>query len=326
MKLSMLREKSGSLGWLTMIRLPALILTLAFLSISAQAAALKQKTFNSPDKAVQAFVDALRKADSASLKAILGPDGDQLASSGDPVQDRLNRERFLAFYDESKRLDHKGKSKVVLVVGKDEWPFTIPLVMKKNRWRFDTAAGKQEILNRWIGKNELDAIQTCLAIIDAQSEYAEDGYGGEGPSVYAAKFNSDPGKKNGLYWETKEGEEPSPLGELVAAAKAEGYTMKKSGEGPSPYHGYLYRILEGQGKNAAGGAYGYMVNGHMELGNAVVAFPAQYGVSGVMTFIVNHDEVVYQKDLGRKTAEIATKMELYDPGLGWTKVGATDAK
>ena len=196
--------------------------------------------------------------------------------------------------------------------------------MRKNRWRFDTAAGRQEILDRWIGRNELDTIQTCLAIIDAQREYAMDEYAGKGLTAYATKFFSDPGKKNGLYWKTDVGETPSPLGELVAKAKAAGYTSRKSKEGPSPYHGYLYRILTRQGKHATGGAYDYMVNGQMVLGNALIAYPAQYGVSGVMTFITNHDGVVFQMDLGTKTGEIAGKIDVFDPGPGWKKVEPTN--
>jgi hypothetical protein len=311
----MLPETTGLLGWLTVV-----MLTLACLTVTASAAPIKQKTFTSPDNAVQAFVDALRKGDKTSIKAILGPAGDQLASSGDPVEDSRSRERFIVAYDEANRLDREGKNKAVLVVGKDEWPFPIPLVMKNKRWRFDTAAGKQEILNRWIGRNELETIQTCLAIIDAQQEYAMDGYAGKGKTVYAAKFFSDPGTKNGLYWETGENEPPSPLGALVAEAKGEGYARKKSEQGPSPYHGYLYRILTRQGPHANGGAYDYMVHGELILGNAVIAYPAQYGVSGVMTFITNHDGVVYQKDLGPKTGELAAKIDTFDPGPGWKKL------
>jgi hypothetical protein len=320
MKLSLIRKQAGSPGWLlTIIRL-ALILTVVFLSIPASAATTKQKTFTSPEKAVQVFVDSLKKNDTATLKALFGPTSEQLISSGDPVADQYRRERFLAAYEESQRLDREGKNKAFLVVGKNEWPFPIPLVMNKNRWRFDTKAGIQEMLNRRIGANELDTIQTCLAFIDAQLEYAMNDYDGNGLHDYAAKFRSDPGKKNGLFWQTGEGEAPSPLGQLFAKAKAEGYTEKKSGEGPSPYHGYLYRILTGQGAHANGGAYDYMVKGHLLGGVALLAYPAQYGASGVMTFIVNHDGVVYQKDLGGKTAEIAAAMKLFDPGPDWKKI------
>jgi hypothetical protein len=328
MKLSLIREQAGSPGWFRTIALLALIVATVFLSMPASAATIKQKTFISPEKAVQALVDAVKKKDKTALRAIFGPKSERLISSGDEVADRRLGERFLAAYEESHRLDLEGKNKAVLVIGKNEWPFSIPLVMNKKRWRFDSRAGMQEALNRRIGANELDTIQTCLAIMDAELEYAMNDYDGNGMREYAAKFWSDPGKKNGLYWETGEGEPPSPMGELLAKARSEGYSHgeKKGKGGPSPYHGYLYRIITGQGEHAAGGAYDYMVNGRLLGGVAVVAYPAQYGASGVMTFIVNHDGVVYQKDLGRKTAEIASAIQLFDPGPGWTKVETPAAK
>lgn len=319
MKLSFIREQAGTPGWLLTITRLALIFTVVFLSLPAAAATTKQKTFVSPEKAVQTLIDSLQKNDTTTLKALFGQNSEQLVSSGDPVVDQYRRTRFISAYKESQRLDFETKTKAVLVIGKNEWPFPIPLVMKNNLWRFDTPAGMQEVLNRRIGANELDTIQTCLAFIDAQLEYAINDHDGDGLLEYAAKFWSDPGKKNGLYWQTGEGEPPSPLGELFAKAKAEGYAEKKSGEGPSPYHGYFYRILTGQGKGAEGGAYDYMVNEHLLGGVALVAFPAQYGASGVMTFIVNHDGVVYQKDLGSKTAEIASAIKLFDPGPDWQK-------
>ncbi|MRR59200.1 MAG: DUF2950 domain-containing protein [Deltaproteobacteria bacterium] len=317
MKLSLIREQAGTPGWLLTLTRLALIFTAVFLSLPAFAATTKQKTFTSPEKAVQELVASLKKADRAAVIAVLGPNSEQLISSGDPVADRHTRERFLSAYDEKQRLDREGKSKAVLVIGKNDWPFPIPIVKNKNLWRFDSRAGAQEIINRRIGANELDTIQTCLAFIDAQLEYAMEDYDGDGLLEYAAKFWSDPGKKNGLYWQTGEGEPPSPLGELFARAKSEGYTIK---ERPSPYHGYLYRILTGQGKHAEGGAYDYMVNGNLLGGVALIAVPAQYGASGVMTFIINHDGVVYQKDLGRKTVEIASEIKLFDPGPDWKKV------
>lgn len=320
MKIFLMREKAVSAGWLATVALLTLVLMTAFLSKPAIAATSKQQTFASPEKAIQALVDSLKKNDKAALKALFGPGSDQLVSSGDPVADQYRSERFLASYGESKRLDRVGKNKTVLVVGKNEWPFPIPIVMSKNRWRFDTRAGMQEMLNRRIGANELDTIQTCLAFIDAQLEYAMNDYDGDGLPEYAVKFRSDPGKKNGLYWQTAAGEPPSPLGELFARARAEGYDEKKSSEGSVPYHGYFYRILTAQGEHANGGAYDYMVKGNLIGGVALVAYPAQYGASGVMTFIVNHDGVVYQKNLGAKSAEIASAMKLYDPGPGWKKV------
>ena len=326
MKLTSIREEAGSSGWLVTVSMLVLILTAVFMSIPAFAATTKQKTFTSPEKAVQALVNSLKTADKASLKSIFGPGSEKLVSSGDPANDRLIRERFLSAYDEMQRLNREGKRKAVLVIGKNEWPFPIPLVMKDKRWRFDTKAGMQEIINRRIGANELDTIQTCLAFIDAQQEYAMKDYDGNGLLEYADRFRSDPGKKNGLYWETAEGEDPSPLGELFAKARSEGYAEKKSGEGPSPYHGYFYRILTAQGEHANGGAYDYLVNGRLIGGVALIAYPAHYGASGVMTFIVNHDGVVYQKDLGRKTVEAARAIKAFDPGPGWKKVEALAAQ
>ncbi len=319
MKFSMLREQAGPPGWLRMITRLALILTAVFLSVPSLAATARQKTFDSPEKAVHALVNSLKKADRASVKVILGPGSEKLIS-GDEIADRRIRERFLSAYDEMQRLDREGKSRAVLVIGQNEWPFPIPIVRKNKRWRFDTQAGIQEIINRRIGANELDTIQTCLAFIDAELEYAMNDYPGNGMREYAARFWSDPGKKNGLYWQTAEGEEPSPLGELFAKARSEGYAEKKSGEGPSPFHGYFYRILTAQGEQANGGAYDYLVNGHLIGGVALIAYPAKYGVSGIMSFIVNHEGIVYQKDLGRKTAETASVLKLFNPGPGWKKV------
>lgn len=326
MKFFMTREKSGSAGWLAAPTLLALILTAVFLSMPVSAAAARQKTFTSPEKAVQALVDSLKKNDRRALSSIFGPDSGKLVSSGDPVADQYRREQFIAAYEESLRLEREGGNKAVVVIGKNEWPFPIPLVKSGKRWRFDTRAGMQEIINRRIGANELDTIQTCLAFIDAQLEYAMNDYDGNGLKEYAARFWSDPGTKNGLYWQTGEGEEPSPLGELFARAKFEGYAKKKSEEGPSPYHGYYYRILTGQGEHAKGGAQDYMVNGHLIGGVALVAYPAQYGTSGVMTFIVNHEGVVYQKDLGKKTVEIASVIKAFDPGPDWKKVETAAAQ
>lgn len=318
--LSILRRKSCSHNVLKTITRLTIIFTAVLLSLPVSATTIQQKSFTSPEKAVQALIDSLKKDDMAALKAIFGPDSEKLLSSGDPVDDRQVRERFLAYYEESQRLDKDGKNKAILVIGKIEWPFPIPLVSKNNQWQFNTKAGLEEILNRRIGRNELDTIQTCLAIIDAQREYAMNDYDGNGLHDYAAKFFSDPGKKNGLYWKTTENETPSPLGEMVVKAKAVGYADKKGAEGPTPYHGYFYRLLTGQGKNAAGGAYDYLIRDHLLGGVAVVAYPAEYGSSGVMTFIVNHDGVVYQKDLGDQTEQTANSMKLFDPGPGWTKV------
>jgi hypothetical protein len=281
-------------------------------------ASLKQKGFATGQEGVNAFAKALREGNKEELLAILGSDANELVSSGDEVSDRQRREIFVKSFDEQHKLNVEG-DKQILIVGKNDWPFPIPLVKKEGQWVFDTAAGKEEILNRRIGRNELDTIQVMLAIVDAEREYAMKVHDGNGLLEYAQKFKSDPGKKNGLYWETKEGEEPSPLGFFAAKAKGEGYFGEKSSEGPQPYHGYFYRILTAQGANASGGAFDYIINGKMIGGFAVVAHPAEYGNSGVMTFIVNHDGVVYQKNLGEDTEKETQAMKLFDPDKTWAK-------
>jgi hypothetical protein len=278
----------------------------------------KENEFKSPADAVHALVKAVRDGGEKELLAVLGPEAKELIDSGDEVADREKKQSFLKAYDEENSIVPDGEN-FQLVIGKNDWPFPIPLVKKGDWWVFDTASGKEEILNRRIGKNELDTIQVLLAIVDAQREYAMEDRDGDSLLEYAQTFGSDPGKKNGLYWPTQEGEKPSPLGELVANARAEGYTSKDSQGNHVPYHGYYYRILTAQGKNAPGGAYDYIVNGKMIGGFAVIAFPAEYGNSGIMTFIVNHDGVVYQKDLGENTTELAEAITLFDPDETWVK-------
>lgn len=280
-------------------------------------AAVKQKTFTSPEEAVKAIVTAARNNDDKELLSIFGADAKGLIFSGDKVADKQRRENFLARYEERNKLVPDGNN-MIIVIGKNEWPFPIPIVKKDNTWFFDTQQGKEEILNRRIGENELYTIQTCLAFVDAQRDYAMLDRDGDNLHEYAEKFASDPGMRNGLYWETKEGEEPSPLGQLLVQAKAEGYSKKGKTE-PVPYHGYYYRIIKTQGKNAPGGAYNYVISKNMIGGFALVAYPAKYGNSGVMTFIVNHDGDVYQKDLGNNTTKIAKTVTKYDPDKTWEK-------
>jgi hypothetical protein len=281
-------------------------------------AAVKQQSFASAEEAVTALVTAARNNDDKELSAIFGRDAKDLLFSGDAVADRQRREKFLKTFDEKNSLSPAGDG-MILVIGKNDWPFPIPLAKKGETWFFDTQKGKEEVLNRRIGENELYTIQTCLAIVDAQREYAMLDRDGDNLNEYAEKFASDPGKKNGLYWATKDGEEPSPLGQLLAQAKAEGYSKKGAKGNPAPYHGYYYKILQAQGKNAPGGAYNYVIKENMIGGFAVVAYPAKYGNSGVMTFIVNHDGDVYQKDLGNNTAKIAKAVTKYDPDKTWEK-------
>jgi hypothetical protein len=280
-------------------------------------AAARQQSFPSPEEGIRALIDAAKKDDEKALLEILGPEAKPIIDSGDPVSDRGSRERFVKSYEEAHSLVKSGDATVVLQVGKDEWPFPIPLVKESAGWRFDTAEGKEEILNRRIGRNELDVIQVCLAYVDAQREYYRRDPDGDSLLQYAQKFISTKGKRDGLYWESTPGEEESPLGLLVAQARTEGY--KGGGGKPVPYHGYYYKILTGQGKDAPGGVYDYVVRGEMMGGFGMVAYPALYGSSGIMTFIVNHDGVVYQKDLGPKTAEIGPSMTRFNPDKTWKK-------
>jgi hypothetical protein len=286
---------------------------------SALAAAPKQRTFTSPETAVSAFVDTLKADDVKGLSAIFGPGSQDLISSGDPVADKRVREKFVKLYEEKNHLERAGEKKVVLNVGNDDWPFPVPIVKVGKNWRFDTKAGRLETLCRRIGSNEIAAIQVALAYVDAQREYALKDRDSNGLLEYARKFTSSTGLKDGLYWEAKEGEERSPLGLLAAKAADEGYGGKLSG-GAAPYHGYYYRILTAQGQHAAGGAYDYIVDGKMIGGFALVAYPARYRSSGVMTFIVNQDGVVYEKNLGKNTEKLAKDLKAFDPDKTWKKI------
>jgi hypothetical protein len=288
---------------------------------SASLAAPAQKSFGSLDEAVNALVGAIRAADRKALVEILGAHGSPLVWSGDDVADRAAFQRFTAAYDRAHRLEGGG-GKVVLYVGDDDFPFPIPLVPDGPRWLWDTEAGDDELLNRRIGQNELSVIQVCLAYVDAQREYYSRG---SGLLEYAQRLESVRGKRDGLFWEAKPGERESPLGPLVARARAAGYPLPPRG-GPVPYHGYFYRILFAQGPDAPGGAYDFVVKGHMIGGFALVAYPATYGVSGIMTFIASHDGVVYQKDLGPKTAQLATAMKTYNPDRTWSEAEGVSSK
>lgn len=306
-----------------MSKVKIVVLVLGFLIVMPTGryfdAAAQQKSFASAEEAVKAAIAATRANSEKDLVAIFGTQVKELISSGDPVADKQKRDGFIKAYDEKNRLMADG-SNTILVIGSNDWPFPIPLVKKADGWVFDTDKGKEEILNRRIGKNELDAIQVTLAYVDAQREYAMKAHSREGLLEYAQKFRSDQGKKNGLYWETKAGEEPSPLGPFVARAKSEGYGQNKAGDKPVPYHGYYIKILTAQGKDAPGGAYSYIVKGKMIGGFALVAYPAEYSNSGVMTFIVNHDGKVFQKDLGKTTRSAAQAMKEYNPDSTWTEV------
>jgi hypothetical protein len=301
--------------------LARLLLLVAALSVAgtAAAAAAQQKVFGSPEAAAKALVTAAEKGDLKELEAILGPGSRPLVQSGDAVADRRGRERFVQAYGEASKVEPQGDAKAVLLIGKDEWPMPIPMVKGKDGWRFDTPRGREEVLNRRIGRNELSAVQAVLAYVDAQRDYYLRNPANDKLLHYAQRFSSTKGKRDGLYFPTKPGEPPSPLGPLYASAKAAGYTKKGADGLPSPYHGYRYRILKGQGPNAPGGAYGYLAQGRMIGGFALVAWPAAYGSSGVMTFIVSHEGVVYEKDLGPGTATAVGKITRFDPDPGWKR-------
>jgi len=302
-------------------RAGALFLGVCFAaSAHAAPAAPAQRTFASADDAVGALVKALKANDDAGALAILGAGSGKWIRSGDAVADRAARDRFVDLYEQRHTIANATDKGATLTIGPDEWPFAFPLVKSPSGWRFDTEAGKRELLYRRVGQNELTAINVLLAIVDAQREYAAADHDSDDVREYARTFVSSPGKHDGLYWQTSAGEAPSPLGQLVAHATAEGYDKDHM----SAYHGYYFRMLKGQGTHAPGGAFDYIVQGHMIGGFAAVAYPAQYANSGVMTFIVNHDGVVYQKDLGASTATTAKSMTRFDPGPGWTKVDHVD--
>ncbi|HYA39518.1 MAG TPA: DUF2950 domain-containing protein [Candidatus Methylomirabilis sp.] len=276
-----------------------------------------QKAFSSPEAASKALADAIRARDVQALLAVVGPASKSWLFSGDAVADRADWAKFLAAYDKKNKIVKESDTQAVLVVGDDNWPFPAPLKKKGDSWAFDAAAGREEIINRRIGHNELDTMQTLLAIVDAQRQYAAADPNHNGFDAYARRFISSPGKKDGLYWPTPPGAAPSPLGPLVGEATREGYRLKAGQTRPQPYHGYYYRMLAAQGKDAHGGAFNYLVNGRLIGGFAVVAYPAKYGVSGVMTFIVNYEGTVYEKDLGNSTRDKAENMTGFNPDKTW---------
>ena len=287
------------------------IVAMTLLASASQA----QQAYPSPEDAAAALAAAVKTGTSSAILKILGNNAEDIVDSGDDVADAETRQRFLSAYDARHSIKAEGNKKATLILGADDFPFPLPLVNNKNGWEFDAAAGRLEILYRRIGRNELDAIQTCLAFMDAENEYAEKDRTGDGAGVYAQRVVSSPGKKDGLFW--RDDRDPSPLGELAAQASAEGY---KVGEQATPYHGYYFRILKGQGSDAPGGALDYVVKGKMIGGFALIAYPAEYGNSGVMTFMVNHAGTVYEKDLGERTERIARRIYLFDPDQTWKKV------
>ena len=272
-----------------------------------------QKAFASPESAVEALTAAARTGDTAEMLAIFGPEGQEILSSGDPVADRMNREVFVVALGEQWKLEDAGKDSKELIAGDEQWPFPIPLVKERHGWRFDTAAGKHEVLARRIGRNELAAIGVCRTYVVAQKQYASQGHDGKPAGSYAQKVKSEPGRHDGLYWATtRPADKASPLGDFAATATSEGYSAS-SPERVRAFHGYAFRILTQQGKDASGGAKSYIVNGEMKDGFALIAYPAEYGNSGIMTFIVNQDGVVYETDLGKETPKLAAAITAFNP-------------
>lgn len=303
--------------------LSAVVICMIFISCvcsPSYAAEVKQESFSSPGEAVKALVSAVRADNEKELLYILGPAGKDLISSGDEAADRAGRQKFLRSYETMNSIERVSPGRAVLHVGKDAWALPIPVVKRNERWFFDTKAGKVEILDRRIGRNELNVIDVLHAYVAAQYAYADDDRSAGGCGQFAQKIISTGGKHDGLYWEAKKGQKLSPLGPLIARASEEGYTGKTYGITLSPFHGYYFKILKGQGKYARGGAYSYVVKGKMILGFGLVAYPAQYGNSGVMTFIINQEGVIYEKNLGPKTTSIAQDIEVFNPDKAWKKV------
>jgi hypothetical protein len=306
------------------LRAAALLLGLAIVTGCAkQKAPEATGVFNTPEEAVAAFVAKLEQNDIAGLTALLGPDSEELFVSGDAVQDAGDRAEFLAAYKARHSFADEGADRKILVVGENDWQMPIPLVKADGGWRLDGAAGVDELIYRRVGANELGAIAVSRGFVDAQIEYASEGRDGDPAGIYALKLVSDAGLHNGLYWESGEGEAESPAGPFVAAAAAEGY-RRVEGE-RRPYHGYYYRMLYAQGPNANGGARDYFKDGLLTEGFALVAWPAEYGSSGVMTFVVNADGVVFQKDLGEDTATAVEAIQSFDPDSSWIAI-APDAE
>jgi len=283
---------------------------------SAKAAAA-QPTFATPEEGAKALVAALRVGDRKAVTALMGPGSDDWLFTGDDVADQDEWKRFLAAYDRKNSLAKAGETKASLVIGEDDWVLPSPIVQKGGRWTFDGAAGREETTNRRVGRNELDTIQTLLAIVDAQRDYALQDADRNGIANYARRFISTPGTRDGLYWPVAVGAPESPLGPLVGAATKEGYGAQKVE--PKAYHGYHFRVLTAQGADATGGAYDYLVKDLLLGGFAVVAWPSKHGVSGVMTFLVNHDGVVFEKDLGAGTAAAVEKITRFNPDRTWKK-------
>jgi hypothetical protein len=295
------------------------LLTLSGLLITVPAAAQavnEQKTFSSPLVAVKNLMEAARSGDPAELVPIIGPQAADLISSGDLGAAKQVLANFVKAYDQKHSLSAEAQGFEFLQVGTGDWPFPFPIVRDGKAWYFDIDRGNEEILDRRVGRNELGAIAVCEGYLQSQKDYASKGHDGNPSGIYAQQFNSDPGKQNGLYWAVSKGESESPMGPLVASAALEKPVQQSAGD-PLPYYGYFYKILVAQGPDAEGGAKSYIVDGKLTGGFALIAYPAKYGSSGVMTFIVNQDGIVYQQDLGEQTSDTASKITAYNPDGSW---------
>jgi len=305
--------KNGTLLW---------TLAVVLLLGPGYAGAQNHTAFNSAEEAAGALVEALKDNDVPTLGTLLGPDSEDVFSSGDEVADANARAEFLSLYETRHALVADGEGTMVLEVGEDAWPLPIPFVEVDGKWYLDGAAGAEEINVRRIGRNELGAIAVCRGFVDAQIEYAAEVRDADEAGIFAAKLKSDPGRKNGLYWPVADGEPQSPIGEAAARAAAEGYRAIAGQR--LPYHGYYYRMLYAQGGNAEGGAIEYFEDGLLTRGVALIAWPADYGVSGVMSFMVNHTGAVYEKDMGEDTGALVGLVEVYDPDSSWSLVVSED--
>jgi len=323
-----MRRESTSKGERTMktsslmrgiVTVAIVALTIAVASPSFAATAPKGKGYSTPEKAVDAFVGAMRNYNLKTLVSIFGKGSESLFETGDPVADQNQRELFLKLYDEKHAIVPQGDGKRVLTAGNSGWPLPMPLVKTGSKWAFDSAAGLEELINRRVGRNELMAIQTCLAVADAQREYYSRDRDGDGILEYAQNYRSTLGMRKGLLWPVQQGEQPRPMGQLRAAAESGGLTPANDA-----YHGYHYKFLFAQGAAAEGGAYDYLARDNQIGGFAILAYPASYGESGVMTFILSHSGAVYQRDLGEQTAAEIAKITSYDPGEGWIRVSDKD--
>lgn len=306
---------------LKMKSLAATMVLLPMLGVGAGAQNSGAKLFDTPQLAVDAFVSAVRNQDRASMFAILGPETEEWLITGDDVADKQNRDTFIAAFDQNSRLDTPDDETVVLHVGEDDFPFPFPVVKLENGWSFDAEEGREEILDRRIGENEVNAMQVIQAIADAQVEYSTVDWDEDGMLEYATRFASTKGNRDGLYWPEEGAEYESPLGSLVAKAAAEGYTDEATGDTATvPYHGYRYMLIMQQGENAKGGAHDYVVGDNMIGGYAVLAFPVSYNASGIMTFMMSYSGEIYERDLGADTEDTALSIDTFDPGSDWSEV------